>query len=104
MAQWRLTAASRADLLNIWSYSVEQWGEPRAEAYLAELEGRFEHLETLPYRDWSTVRPGLRSCRAGRHVIFWRHDAEGIPTIGAVLHERMNFIDHLRQRLGPAPE
>ncbi|MGR3792957.1 type II toxin-antitoxin system RelE/ParE family toxin [Vannielia sp. SX4] len=104
MAGWRLTAGSKADLLDIWAYSIDQWGEDRAAAYLADLEGRFEQLARLPFRDWGDVRTGLRSCRAGRHVVFWRFDADGIPAIAAVLHERMNFLDHLKQRMGPTPE
>ncbi|QDC07770.1 type II toxin-antitoxin system RelE/ParE family toxin [Oceanicola sp. D3] len=104
MAEWRLTAGSRADLRDIWAYSYDQWGEARASSYLSELEERFERLARLPFRDWGDIRPGLRSSRAERHVVFWQFDAEGVPAIAAILHERMNFLDHLKQRMGPTPE
>ncbi|MBS8227792.1 type II toxin-antitoxin system RelE/ParE family toxin [Vannielia litorea] len=104
MAKWRLHEDAEADLLAIFDYSADTWGEARAEAYIESLVSRFNRLKVLPFRDVSDIADGLRSTRAERHVVFWLLQREEPPEIIAVLHERMDVLHHLRNRLGPAPE
>ncbi|MBY6154703.1 type II toxin-antitoxin system RelE/ParE family toxin [Vannielia litorea] len=104
MAGWKLHEGAEADLLAIFDYSAATWGEARAEAYIESLFSRFERLRMLPFRDASDVVAGLRSTRAGRHVVFWLLERGQPPEIIAVLHERMDLLHHLRHRIGPTPE
>ncbi len=104
MADWRLNADAEADLRGIFNYSAEIWGDARAEAYLGKLVRRFERLRTLPFKTEYDLIEGLRSTRAEHHIVFWLLERDRTPEIIAVLHERMDLLNHLRQRLGPAPE
>jgi plasmid stabilization system protein ParE len=39
------------------------------------------------------IRPGLKSQKQGRHVIFYVHDGKGVLIV-RVLHERMDHEHH----------
>ncbi len=38
MPDYRLTPAAKSDLLEIWNYTVETWGEKKAEKYLLDID------------------------------------------------------------------
>ena len=38
MPDYRLTPAAKSDLLKIWDYTVETWGEKQAKKYLLDIE------------------------------------------------------------------
>jgi toxin ParE1/3/4 len=38
MPNYRLTPAAKSDLLGIWNYTVETWGENQAEKYLLDID------------------------------------------------------------------
>jgi len=71
-------------------------------AYVAELEtaackvalgqGIFKELDELI--------PGLRVKRAGKHVLFCLPRQNRQALILAILHERMDIIARLKERLG----
>ncbi|MBO9331226.1 type II toxin-antitoxin system RelE/ParE family toxin [Achromobacter xylosoxidans] len=97
-----LSRGAAADLRGIVRHTLETWGEAQAVAYVAELEtaacevaqgqGVFKQLDEL--------LPGLRVRRAGRHVLFClpRHNRQAL--ILAILHERMDLMARLKERLG----
>ena len=97
--EYRLSDPAREDLVAIWAYSDEVWGPEQADRYQEEL---FECIRRLA-SDTPTVRrvPGLEevvtiACR--EHRIFAR---AGTPplVIVAVLHQRLDMISRLKDRL-----
>jgi toxin ParE1/3/4 len=92
MSKVRLTPKARRDLEEIWTFSVDEWGAPRAERYMRRLqtvvERVCEHPETA--RPCDDIRPGYRRASAGAHVVFLRMKA-GSAEIVRVLHARMDF-------------
>lgn len=51
---------ARQDLIDIWRYTEETWGERQADIYLDELDAGIRQLLNNPKlgRDRSDVRPG----------------------------------------------
>ena len=94
----RLVVAARAldDLAEIAHYSRKQWGRSRTRAYLAEIERCFGEIGRNPAagapRD--DIKPGYRSGRAGRHLVFYRETREAIEVL-RVLHQSMDLARHL---------
>ena len=68
--------AARADLIGVWAYTFEHWGEAQAERYLDTLEEGIKLLRDDPElgRDRDALRPGYWSKRIARHVIFYNFE------------------------------
>ena len=88
--------AAEADLIGIWVYSFETWGEAQADRYLAALENGIRQLFESPRngKPRDELREGYWSQRVEHHVVFYTFtDAE--LRIRRVLHEVMDVGRHL---------
>lgn len=97
-----LSPGAAADLRAIARYTVEKWGEQQARRYLADLEAAAEGMAsgTGAFIERGDILPGLRMVWSGKHCIFCM-PREGRPAvILAVLHERMDIVARLIDRLG----
>jgi toxin ParE1/3/4 len=96
VARFRFSRRAEADLLSIGAYTLRTWGEDQAVRYIGDLEACCEMLAANPAigRTCDHVRPGLRRMETGRHVVFYREDANGI-SISRILHHRMLPEKHL---------
>lgn len=96
MPEVALRPKARADLDDIWNYTVETWGYNHAEKYLRALNRAFELLAEKPDigRIYDEVHEGLRVYPSGRHLIFYFATDNGIDVV-RVLHERMDISSHL---------
>lgn len=96
-----VSAEAAADLREITKYTLAQWGEAQCRAYIAELEIAAEAVAsgTGVFKDMSALIPGLRMISCGKHYLFCmpRHGAPAV--LLAILHERMDLMARLRQRL-----
>ena len=92
----RLTPQARQDAIEIWRYTEREWGTAQAETYSDRLAGAFDKIAENPFlgRPRDEVRPGYRSVLAGKHVIFYRPDAE-IVEVARILHANMDVLSHL---------
>ncbi|MBZ5634087.1 MAG: type II toxin-antitoxin system RelE/ParE family toxin [Acidobacteriia bacterium] len=90
MARFRFSRRAEADLLSIGAYTLKTWGVEQTIRYVADLQTSCQTLADNPEagRVCDDIRSGLRRMEHGRHVIFYRPDAEGI-LIARVLHQRM---------------
>jgi toxin ParE1/3/4 len=90
MASYRLSRMAEADLLGIATYTLNTWGPDQTVSYIDGLEACCRQLVNKPElgRACHQVRPGLRRMEYGRHVLFYRVEAEGI-VISRILHQRM---------------
>jgi toxin ParE1/3/4 len=84
------------DLVNIYEYSYQEFGDARADQYIRDLDAAFHKLADEPSlgSDYSHVRPGLMAYRVVSHVVFFRPSVYGI-TILRVLHKSMDYGRHL---------
>ena len=99
MQSYDLSLAAEADLHGIWRYTYETWGFDQAETYFDRIEAcceavgdrnaRSKTLEGLP--------DSVRIHRCEHHYIVWLNEPR--PIIVAILHERMDVMQRLKDRL-----
>jgi len=90
VARIRFSQHAEADVMSIATYTLQTWGEEQAARYIDDLEACRQMLAGDPAlgRTCDDIRPGLRRMERGRHVVFYRHEAEGI-LVSRILHQRM---------------
>ena len=88
--------AAESDLIGIWVYSFETWGEAQADRYLNALEHGIREVAENPTGGESRhqLREGYRSKSIGHHVVFYTFN-EAEVRIRRVLHEVMDMNRHL---------
>jgi toxin ParE1/3/4 len=96
MSHHVLSPKARADLEDIWDFTVERWGIAQAELYLRSLQSAIELVANQPQLEQSAeaVRAGYFKFAAGSHVLFFRMHLAGIDVV-RILHGRMDFIRHV---------
>ncbi len=96
MSEYRLTPAAKSDLLEIWSYTIKNWGKKQAEKYLLEIEAKLELLAADPElgRQRPEINPGYYSFPVKKHIIFYLQSGNYIDIIG-ILHGKMDINTNL---------
>jgi plasmid stabilization system protein ParE len=102
LTDYLLTAAAEADVRAIVHYTREQWGDAQARHYIAALERGVASLAAgrKPFKDMSALFPSLRMAHCGHHYVFCLPRVGAPALIVAVLHERMDLMARLAERLG----
>ncbi|MDO3378858.1 type II toxin-antitoxin system RelE/ParE family toxin [Geoalkalibacter halelectricus] len=96
-----LTRSAAADLRNIVRYTVEHWGHAQCRSYIADLEAAAGEvaLGIGVFRKHDDLLPGLRVRLVGHHYLFCLPRSGQPALILAILHERMDIIARLKERL-----
>ena len=96
MAGYALSPAARADIEEIWDYTVRHWGEAQAERYTRNIRDACEALGdgTLSGRSAEDIRAGYRKTAVGSHVMFYRVRADVVEII-RILHRSMDVDRHI---------
>ena len=96
MHKYRLTPSAKSDLIEIWNYTVETWGEKQAEKYLQDIENKLNQLAANPElgRRRPEISPGYYSFPAQKHIIFYLNSGRHIDIIG-ILHGKMDIDKNL---------
>ena len=86
MNQYRVAAAARSDLDDIWFY-IAQDNVEAADKFIRFIVAKFPKLAAWPEigRQREELSPRLRSLVVGQHVIFYRPMENGIEIV-RVLH------------------
>lgn len=102
MRNYRLSDAADGDLKAIARYTLQEWGEAQTIRYMHTLDEIFSTLVNKPLtaRKFSPRFPDVMMIRCQRHLAFYLHPENEMPLIIAVLHERMDFVARLKDRLG----
>ncbi len=96
-----LSGDAEDDLHGIIEYTAKQWGAAQCRAYTSALEIKATEvaLGQGTFKDMSSIMPGLRMATSGKHYIFCL-PRQGQPAlILAILHERMDLMARLQNRL-----
>ena len=98
---YELTRTARQDIRGIWVYTAEQWGERQADRYTAWLETCFRRIADgrARSRNFSERYPQVRVTRCQHHYAFYIQPEGQKPLIIAVLHERMDMLARIGERL-----
>jgi toxin ParE1/3/4 len=96
MHNYRLTPSAKSDLIEIWNYTVETWGEKQAEKYLQDIEDKLNQLAVNPElgRRRPEISPGYYSFPIRKHTIFYLNSGRHIDIIG-ILHGKMDIDKNL---------
>jgi toxin ParE1/3/4 len=96
-----LSAGAAADLREIASYTLNQWGLVRCKAYIANLEKRAQAVGKGEgvFQNVGYLLPDLRVVKCGKHYIFCMPQVGKQSVILAILHERMDLMMRLQDRL-----
>jgi toxin ParE1/3/4 len=93
----RFTEQADLDLLNIYTYTHNNWGELQATKYTDFLREALHKIATKPDRigtvDRSYLRLGYRSYHQQRHLIFYRVEGNYVEVI-RFLHDSMDVEKH----------
>jgi len=96
MRKIHVHALAESDLIDIWQYSFEEWGEIQADKYLDELDSGIGKLADNPElgmkRDY--VRDGYRVLFIGSHAVYYTATPDTVHII-RVLHGCMDPDRHL---------
>lgn len=96
MRKIHVRALAESDLVDIWHYSFEEWGEIQADKYLDQLDRGIRKLADNPElgtrRDY--VRDGYRVLCIGSHAAYYAVTPDTVHII-RVLHGRMDPERHL---------
>ncbi|CCW19491.1 plasmid stabilization protein [Sphingobium indicum BiD32] len=97
-----LTATAADELRDIIAYTYTRWGDHQASAYSAKLLNCMNAVATGhgTFRDMQALHPSLRMIRCARHYIFCLMRENDPALIVALLHERMDLMTRLADRLG----
>ncbi len=88
-----LTPCAKADLHNIWRYTVDTWSEVQADKYVRAVLDRCEWLATQPRigKHRPDVAPDYYCFVQGQHVIFYLIRESTIDIIG-IPHRQMDIV------------
>lgn len=96
MSRVTLTPKAKADLDDIWGFTLARWGMDQAEKYVRGLWAVMEKQvsDLTNSTDISDVRRGYRKVSSGSHIIFFKVTPGGIDVV-RILHQKMDFNRHL---------
>ncbi len=96
-----LTVAAETDLREIIRYTHAHWGDAQVRRYVSKLEQGIARLAARQGRfaELSKLHPALIMSRCEHHYIFCLHRDEEPALIIAILHERMNAVARVANRL-----
>ncbi|MEX2614631.1 MAG: type II toxin-antitoxin system RelE/ParE family toxin [Alphaproteobacteria bacterium] len=74
MFSLHIQTLAEQDIIDIWRYSFENWGERQADRYHDQLTAAFRLIAENPEIGvrCNEVRPGYRKFPANRHLILYR--------------------------------
>ena len=89
-------ARAEQDLLEIWLYTLNEWGEHRADEYLNKLDQAIQLLAEQPLmcRERIELTPPVRIHRHAHHLVVYLVLADGINVI-RILHDSMDIDNQL---------
>ena len=96
-----LSDAAETDLREIIRHTRKQWGDAQVRRYIHGLEQRIARLVMgqEPFQDMSELYPALRMARCEHHYVFCLPREHAPTLVVAILHERMDLMTRLANRL-----
>ena len=93
-----LKPQAESDLVQIWQFTAELFGETQANDYLDYLANGIEQLSEYPLlgTNCDHIIPGYRRLVLGKHSVFYTSDANHI-TVVRVLHQDMDVRSHFHE-------
>ncbi|MGH8148242.1 MAG: type II toxin-antitoxin system RelE/ParE family toxin [Rhodanobacteraceae bacterium] len=96
-----LTDAAEADVRGIIRYTRKQWGDAQVRRYITKLAQGIARLAAGQgiFQDMSAIYPTLRLAHCEHHYVFCLPREHAPALIVAILHEHMDLMTRLADRL-----
>jgi len=96
-----LSSAAEKDLREIIRYTRKEWGDVQTRSYIEKLTSGIERVAAAEgaFKDMASVYPGLRMIRCEHHYIFCLPRTSAPALVVAIIHERMDLMVRLADRL-----
>jgi len=93
---YKLTPRAENDLIEIYVYGFQKFGEPQAEKYFSDLENCFQLLSETPLisRQREEFTPPVRIHHHSRHLVVYVTQDDQILIV-RILHDSMDIQKHL---------
>ena len=93
----QVTELANEDLINIWLYGNENWGERLADDYLFELDSNMQTLRQNPqrYPEHKGVTPPFRLMPFRSHLVIYEIQNTSINIL-RVLQKNMDTESHIK--------
>ena len=96
--RYRIFKRARQQLIDIWIYTEQKWGDRQSDQYIDGLYKAFKEISEDSH-SWRKVRGkkfvGVFFFRYEKHFVFFKQLTSGDVGIISVLHEKMNVPHHL---------
>ena len=101
MLPYKLTPQAEEDIKEIARYTLKQWGKKQSMLYAGMLGNHFRKITagSAHSRSFSEHYPQVKVSHCEHHYIFYIHPDKKPPVIIAVLHERMDMLARIENRL-----
>ena len=104
MSTYILSKRAKEDLLEIYLYTLETWGEDQLPTYQHLVETAMQRIAKNPFTPGSKAHDeliqGCRTFRCGKHSIIYRIQSNQVE-IARILHESMDFSRHVGEETFP---
>jgi toxin ParE1/3/4 len=95
-----LSQSAQEDLLDIFLYTLDFWGEDQAPAYQKLVKTAMQRIAENPFTPGSKAHneivQGCRTLRCGKHFLIYRVQSNQVE-IARILHESMDFSRHVSE-------
>lgn len=96
-----LTRAAETDLRGVIRHTRKEWGDAQVRRYVAKLEQGMARLAAGQgaFKELDEVHPALRVAHCEHHYVFCLPREQDPALIVAILHERMDLLVRVAERL-----
>jgi toxin ParE1/3/4 len=98
---YEIAKGAEKDIQSIARYTAQKWGEKQALKYADLLDKCFEEIASGKdsAKKNFVVKEDVWVCRCEKHYVFYKRDLKKQKAIIlAVLHERMDLMQRLREK------
>lgn len=94
MAKYRLSEEAKEDLIRIYRYGVERFGEQQAEKYYNSFFKYFEIISQRPYSFEAVdfIKQGYRRCICGSDSIYYKINEKTIDIMTIMGRQDLNNL------------
>lgn len=91
------SSIAKQDLVSIWHYSYEKYGEKQADKYIDLLELKISALQNSPMLgiDCSYIRKRYRKLKVEHHIVFYYINKDEV-ILTRILHKKMCYKKHIK--------
>lgn len=86
MARYKITIEAKEDLIRIYHYGLQRFGEKQADKYYESFFKYFEMIAERPYsfESVNSIKTGYRRCVCGSDSIFFKINEDTVDIMAII--------------------